>query len=84
MANLGFFKIPNTNGKYKSLTEISGITFEVGKKYLLQIQNPCILCEGTSGGFLINSLMPITYYPTKESLNVKVDGIEAYINIAEA
>lgn len=84
MANLGFFKIPDTNGEYLSLSEVTGITFEIGKNYQLQVQNECYLCEGAKkGGFIINKPIFIIYKPTSETLYVRVDSGDAYINIAE-
>lgn len=38
MANLGFFTI-NTNGEYQTIEEATGLTFTLGTKYSLQVQN---------------------------------------------
>ena len=82
MKNLGNFVIKNTEGKYKSLADITGLTFEAGKKYYMQVQNSLYLCEGENGGFLINSPILITYIPDEEPLKVKSASDVAYINIA--
>ena len=47
---------------YKTLSELTGLTFESGKTYIIQIQNICYLREGTIGdGFLFNNINPFEW-----------------------
>lgn len=54
MGHLGQFII-NTNGEYKKLSEITGLTFEDGKQYTFQIQNSAFVLSSATvpkdGGF---------------------------------
>ncbi len=61
MANLYTGKI-KCNNKYKEVGVETGVTFEAGKKYQLQLLNVGYIREGEVGeGFLINSSEPFIY-----------------------
>ena len=50
------------NNKYKDVTAETGIVFETGKNYQLQLLNIGYIREGEVGkGFLINSSEPFVY-----------------------
>lgn len=90
MANLGFFEI-NTNGEYKTLEELTELTFTEGTKYNMQVQNGgsyltiCIAdSKPTSGGFLMKDLEKFDYTPVSGNnayLRTSGYGV-AYLNIA--
>ena len=47
---------------YKTVEELTNITFTKGNKYVIQIQNPCYVREGTEGdGFLVTDSCPFEY-----------------------
>lgn len=83
MTNL-YTGVINTNGEYKTLSNETGLTFENGTKYVIQIQNQAHLREGTTGeGFLINLPMPITYTKGEDDLYIKTYNTrECLVNIA--
>lgn len=92
MANLGYFTI-NTNGEYKTIEELTSLTFSVGTKYSLQVQNGggyLTICSSatlpTQGGFVMNDMEKFNYTPTEGvNLYLKTAGFGAvnYLNIAE-
>lgn len=88
MAHLGEFKI-NTNYKYQKLSDVTGLTFENGKTYLIQTQNTATYIATatvpTSGGFVVNNLSPMSYTHTEGvDLYIKTTLIfGAIVNIAE-
>ena len=90
MANLGFFEI-DTQGEYKTLEEITGLTFTEGIKYIMQVQNSgsyltvCIAdSTPTKGGFLMKDLEKFDYTPVSgNSIYVYTSKYgRAYLNIA--
>ena len=83
MANL-FTGSIDTKGQYKTLAELTGLTFTSGNKYSIQIQNMAYLREGTvGGGFLINKTDPITYTASSDNLYLKTDYQPCVVNVAE-
>lgn len=81
MANLGTFTV-QTNGTYKTLAEVTDLTFTEGNSYQIQILNMAYLREGTVGeGVLINNITPITYTATSDDLYIKANS--CVVNIAE-
>lgn len=85
MANLGTFNI-NTGGEYQKLSELTGITFETGTTYLIQIQNACHILESatlpTEGGFVILSPEPFSYTPSDGDLYIRSLNTQNVVNIA--
>ncbi len=87
MGNLGFFII-NTAGKFKKLSDLTGITFEDGKQYTFQIQNSCFIQSSAtlpeSGGFWIAEPSLNLFTKTAgEDFYIKTTYRQATINIAE-
>lgn len=90
MANLGFFQV-NTNGEYKTLEEVTGLTFTTGTKYFLQVQNAggyLTTCTSetlpTKGGFILKSSEKFSYTPVEgANLYLNTNGGSVYLNIAE-
>ena len=87
MANLWSGAI-NTNGTYKKVSDLTGITFEDGKQYTFQIQNSATIISAaekpTQGGFYIDT--PVLNLYTKqpgEDLYIKTLFFRAILNIAE-
>lgn len=87
MAHLGRFVI-NTNGEYKKVEDLTGLTFEDGKQYTFQIQNSATVIssveEPTAGGFYISDL-GLNLYTKKagEDLYIKTGPFSAVLDIAE-
>lgn len=78
MANLGIFKI-NTNGEYKTIEEVTDLSFEEGKTYFMQVQNvggyltTCISdTTPQNGGFIMQSGEKFKYTP--------LNGVNLYLN----
>lgn len=92
MANLGFFEI-DTDGEYKTLEELTELTFTAGKTYSLQVQNGgglLTICSSETlpqkGGFVMNDMEKFNYTPAEGvNLYLKTAGFGAvnYLNIAE-
>ena len=83
MANL-YTGVIKTNGEYKKVSELTGITFTTGTDYTIQIQNSAYIREGTIGdGFFINNSNPFAYKSNGEDLYIKVDYGYCVINIAD-
>lgn len=87
MAHLGEFFI-NTEGQYKKVADLTGITFEDGKQYTFQIQNSATVISAsekpTKGGFYINT--PTLNLYTKqagEDLYIKTSYPNSILNIAD-
>lgn len=87
MAHLGEFRVCTKN-EYKKLTDLTEVTFEDNKTYLLQISNPITFITSATipkeGGFYIKDSTPMSY--TKEEgvdLYVKTDFTPSIVNIAE-
>lgn len=70
---------------YKTLAELTGLTFTVGEKYKLQLQGVCYMREGTIGeGFLVAVTDPIQYTVEPDELYLAcVEGRSFKINIAK-
>lgn len=85
MANLGTFNI-NTGEEYQKLSELTGITFESGTTYIIQVQNACRILESTTvpteGGFVILSPAPFSYTPSGGDLYIKSLNTQNVVNIA--
>lgn len=83
MANLYSGSI-DTNGTYKTLAEVTDLTFTKGTKYVIQIQNPAYIREGTTGkGFLVLSADPFEYTAGDEDLYIKTENRQCVVNIAD-
>lgn len=92
MANLGYFTI-DTNGGYKTIEEVTGLTFETNKTYFLQVHNGggyLTICSSatlpTGGGFIMNDMEKFNYTPAEGvNLYLKTAGFKTvnYLNIAE-
>ena len=70
---------------YKTLAELTDVTFTNGTTYTIQVYNPCYLREGTTGrGFLINDFTPFKYVAGADSLYIGKYGYyeEVTVNIA--
>lgn len=85
MANLGIFKI-DTNGEYKLLSELTGITFHAGINYLIQNKGGnCIVIESASkpkeGGFTVGN-RPFIFECEGIDIYIKTNG-NTYLNISE-
>ena len=85
MANLGIFKI-DTNGEYKLLSELTGITFHAGINYLMQNKGGnCIVIESgiipTEGGFTVGN-KPFIFECEGVDIYIKTNGT-VYLNISE-
>ena len=88
MPNLFYGKI-NTENKYFKLSELTGIEFEEGVKYQVQIVGVAYICTKTEQpeeeGFLINDKQVWGYKPTslpEETLWVKTPENPAFINVS--
>lgn len=82
MANLYTGKV-DTEGQYQTLASLTGLTFEDGAKYVIQIQNSAWIREGITGdGFYVNNLNPITYTAGENTLYIKTSSY-CLVNIAE-
>ena len=82
MANL-YTGTLDTNNTYKTLTELTGLTFTSGTTYTIQIQNMAYIREGSTGvGFLINSILPFEYTAGSDDLYIKNTYTPVVINIA--
>lgn len=92
MANIGYFKV-NTNGEYRTIEEVTGLTFTAGTKYSMQVTNGggyLTICSSdtlpTSGGFVMKDMEKFTYTP-EENVNLYLKtagfGTVNYLNIAE-
>lgn len=88
MAHLGEFKV-NTNYKYQKLSDVTGLTFESGKTYLIQTQNYAIYITSdtmpTKGGFIVNDtkLMSYTHEDGVDLYIKTIPVVGAIVNIAE-
>lgn len=83
MANLGTFTV-QTNGTYKTLAEVTDLTFTEGNSYQIQILNMAYLREGTTGGgFLVDNSTPIKYTATSDDLYIKNNYGACVVNISE-
>ena len=87
MGHLGQFII-KTNGKYKKLSELTGLTFEDGKQYTFQIQNSAFVLSSATvpkdGGFYIAAPTLNLFTKTAgEDFYIKTTCIEAMINLAQ-
>ena len=85
MANLGQFKIQKEDG-YKNMSNL--MTFEDGKTYTLQIQNPALIqsssTDPTKGGFYINKPDIFTFTKKEgENLYIKSEAFFAVVNVAD-
>lgn len=85
MANLGIFKI-NTNGKYKLLSDLTGLTFHAGINYLMQNKGGnCIIIESavkpTEGGFTVGN-KPFIFECEGIDIYIKTNG-NVHLNISE-
>lgn len=85
MANLGIFEI-NTNGEYLKLSDITGITFNINQRYLMQNKGGnCILIESLDvpkeGGFTVNN-KPFIYECDGSDIYIKTNG-NVFLNISE-
>ena len=83
MANLHTGKY-NFSG-YKTIAELTGLTFTVGEKYKLQVQGVCYMREGTEGeGFLVSVLDPIDYTVEPDELYLGCVGTRSFtLNVAK-
>ena len=72
MSNLGTWNLNNTD--YRKISELTGITFEEGKTYTLQITSgQAYIREGLNGaGFLIDNTKPFQYTAGTDDLFIKV------------
>lgn len=71
---------------YKTITELSGITFEADTTYTIQVNGAAILREGEAGeGFIINTDTPFQYTAGVDDLYIAKEGDNhtIRINIAE-
>ena len=71
---------------YKTVTELTGITFESGTTYTIQINGAAVLREGELGkGFIINTYLPFQYTAGVDNLYIAKQGDNhtLRINIAE-
>lgn len=83
MANLYSGSI-DTNNTYKTLAEVTDLTFTEGTKYVIQIQNPAYIREGSTGkGFLIDSNNPFEYTAGDDDLYIKTEFRQCIVNIAD-
>ena len=77
----------DTHNEYIKFSEISGVTFEDGKTYVIQINGSCTLIESlttpTDGGFLVNTLLPVKYTKGDGDLYVKGESYLCTLNVAE-
>lgn len=77
----------DTHNEYIKFSEISGVTFENGKTYVIQINGSCTLIESlttpTDGGFLVNTLLPVKYTKGDGDLYVKGESYLCTLNVAE-
>ena len=81
MANLFTGRI-STDGEYVTLAEAADLTFTVGGKYVIQVQNVAYLREGTVGeGFMVNDPTPIPYTAEEDELYINAQNCN--VNIAE-
>ena len=72
-----------TDGEYKTLMELTGITFTQGTVYTIQVINPAFLREGTTGsGFYIFDNKPFKYIAGSDDLYIKVKYESCDINIS--
>ena len=79
MANLGTWVV-DTQGEYEKISEITGIEFEAGKTYTMQVVYNAYIREGEEGeGFDVGS-KPFQYTAGSEDLYIKG---KCRINIAE-
>lgn len=76
----------DTHNEYIKFSEISGVTFENGKTYVIQINGSCTLIESlttpTDGGFLVNTLLPVKYTKGDGDLYVKGESYLCTLNVA--
>ena len=57
---------------YKTITELTGVTFTPGTVYTIQIQNAAYIREGQDGdGFLITDNKPFQYTASNDDLYIK-------------
>lgn len=86
MSNL-WSGVIDTHNEYIKFSEISGVTFEEGKTYIIQINGSCTLIESsalpTDGGFLVNTLIPVAYTKGSGDLYVKGESYFCTLNLAE-
>lgn len=92
MANLGYFTI-NTDGEFKTIEELTELTFTAGKTYSMQVSNGggyLTICSSatlpTEGGFVMKNLEKFNYTPAEGvNLYLKTAGFGTvnYLNIAE-
>ena len=86
MSNL-WSGVIDTQNEYIKFSEISGVTFEEGKTYIIQINGSCTLIESsvlpTDGGFLVNTLIPVAYTKGAGDLYVKGESYFCTLNLAE-
>lgn len=70
---------------YKTIAELTGLTFTVGEKYSLQVQGVCYIREGTEGeGFLVTVLDPIDYTVESDELYFSCVGRRPFtLNVAK-
>lgn len=70
---------------YKTVTELTGITFTENSKYVIQVKGECYLREGETGnGFYINNVNPIEYTAGADDLYIyNPISTPLIINIAE-
>jgi len=70
---------------YKTVAELTNITFTKGNKYIIQIQNPCYVREGTEGdGFLVTDPNPFEYTAGDDDLYLGTPlRRQIIVNIAE-
>ena len=85
MAHFGQFTIKKEDN-YKNMSDL--ITFEDGKTYTLQIQNPALIqsssTEPTKGGFYINKPDIFTFTKKEgENLYIKAEAFFTVVNVAD-
>ena len=82
MANLYSGAIA-TGGEYKTLAELTELTFTEGTTYTIQIFNPAWVREGTTGsGFYIFDNKPFQYTAGSDDLYIRNKYGACDINIA--
>lgn len=74
----------NTRGQYQNLATLTGLTFTVGTKYTIQIQNSAYIREGEVGnGFLISNIKPFILDYKGGDVFIKTEFWSVVVNIAD-
>ena len=83
MANLYSGSI-EASSTYKTLAELTELTFTPGTTYTIQILNPAYIREGSTGnGFYIFNNKPFQYTAGADDLYIRVPSGAVSINIAD-